>query len=282
VDFITLEYAPMLGIFITAGYPNPEKTVQALKILHESKVDYIELGVPFSDPLADGPVIQRASFEALKQGMNLDKIFDLVKLTREELSISDVESEPYGLNKLIIFSYYNPLYVYGFDKFILKSTELGISGALIPDLPVDAGQEGLADDLVRRFKEAGLSLTLLAALTSSDRSLEKIARLSEPFIYLVSRLGVTGSKSDLKDLGTCDAAQEELFRKISKLKSMSKKNIALGFGIDSPKKVQEVYELGAQMAIVGTKAVRVLEEDLTEDLRDFRNFIEDLSLKAFT
>lgn len=266
----------MLGIFITAGYPSPQKTIQALKILHESKVDYIELGIPFSDPLADGPVIQNASFQALKKGMNLDKVFDLVKEARDQLGVGDLKSEPYGLNKIIIFSYFNPLFVYGFDKFISRCVELKITGALIPDLPVDGDQKGLAENLAENFKNSGLTLTLLAALTSSDESLKKIAKLSKPFIYLVSRLGVTGSQTDLKKLGTQDTAFEDLKKLIFKLKGFADKPVALGFGIDSKEKIQGVYEMGADIAIVGTKAIRVLEDDPSEDLQEFRTWILNL------
>lgn len=262
----------MLGIYITAGYPNPEITIQALKILDEEEVDLIELGVPFSDPLADGPVIQRASYEALKQGMNLDKIFDLVK----EAKKSETKSKSTkGLNSIILFSYYNPLFIYGFDKLIQRCVETNIQGILIPDLPVDE-----AKDLVVKFNNAGLDFILLAAVTSTDERVEQIASLSNPWIYLVSRAGVTGSSRDIQALQLSASSEKENQTKIQNIikqikKSQPNKIIGLGFGIDSREKVNEAIALGADMAIIGTKAIRVLEA-CDESLNCFRGFIRAL------
>ena len=249
----------MLAIFLTAGYPNIEKSIQSLKILDEAKVDLIELGVPFSDPLADGPVIQAASHKALEAGVNLDMVFEIVQ--RANLK-----------QKVILFSYYNPLYAYGFDNLIKKCKEHNVSGALIPDLPMDEAQ-----DLCQKFKENDLTLTLLAAITSTDERLEKIAKLSEPFVYLVSRVGVTGSNKDAAELKDqkADADEERLVQVLNKLKAFTKP-IGIGFGIDSAAKVRETLKSGADMAIVGTKAIRVLEEDQSADLREFRDFIHAL------
>lgn len=259
----------MLGIYITAGYPSPDITVQALKILDEEGVDLIELGVPFSDPLADGPVIQHASYEALKQGMNLDKIFNLINQAR----VGSKSSANKGLNNIILFSYYNPLFVYGFDKLIQRCLENKVKGVLIPDLPVDE-----AEELLQKFKTAGLELILLAALTSTDERLEQIARLSNPWVYLVSRTGVTGSDTDIQKLQAGQAqGNQERIKHIIKLikKSQPNKIIGLGFGIDSRDKVNEALELGADMAIIGTKAIRVLEA-CDESLNCFRGFVKAL------
>lgn len=239
----------MLGIYITAGYPNANATIEALCILDKAGVDLIELGVPFSDPLADGPVIQKAAFESLKQGMNLDKIFDLYKKA--------------GIKtKTILFSYYNPLYVYGWDKLIKQCLINKISGILIPDLPVDE-----AEELSAKFKAAGLDLVLLAAITSTEERLKRIYDLSSPFVYLVSRVGITGAGDATKE----KAEQELLDKTIAKLKSFGDKPIALGFGIDSKDKVEAAYRQGADMAIIGTKTVT-----LTEDLKAFEDFISSI------
>ncbi len=266
----------MLGIYITAGYPSTEHTIKALQILDEANVDLIELGVPFSDPLADGPVIQKAAHQALAQGMNLDKIFELLATTRS-LGIKATPGK--GLNNVILFSYYNPLYAYGWDKLIKQCQAHKVTGILIPDLPVDE-----AEILSEKFKTAGLNLTLLAAITSPEERLRKIYELSSPFIYLVSRIGITGSDSDaasVKEQGSKTKAEnvssndQSSLTVLSKLKSFGNKPIALGFGIDSRDKVEAAYQAGADMAIVGTKAVRVLE-NCDESLKCFQEFIKTL------
>jgi tryptophan synthase alpha chain len=234
----------MLGIYITAGYPNLESTKAALKVLDELGVDLIELGVPFSDPLADGPVIQEASHQALLNGTNLDKVFDVY----QESGIK---------TKTILFSYYNALFAYGFDKVIQKCLETGIKGALIPDLPVEEAKE-----LAVKFQANNLELILLAAVTSSDSRLKDIALNSKPWVYLVSSTGVTGSSS---------SKEYDLKLIVDKLRSYAPQNqIAIGFGIDSKEKIKKVFEQGADIAIVGTKAVRVLKE---EGIEGFRKFI---------
>ncbi|NQY80164.1 MAG: tryptophan synthase subunit alpha [Candidatus Caenarcaniphilales bacterium] len=266
----------MLTIFLTAGYPNTERTIKALKILHEENVDLVELGVPFSDPLADGPVIQNSSFKALESGINIDKIFEIISRTKEELNTNgSLGSEVKGVNNLILFTYYNPVYNYGLDKLIEKCLNTGVKGLLIPDLPVDE-----AEELRAKLNEHGLTLTLLAAITSTDERLQKIAELSEPFIYLVSRIGITGSNKDINNLqeNNDEAKQLALLKeKIAKLKNYAPdKAIGLGFGIDSPEKVKATFELDVDMAIIGTKAIRVLEADSSENLNEFRDFIKSL------
>lgn len=250
----------MLGIFITAGYPNYEKSMKALKILHSLNVDLIELGVPFSDPLADGPVIQKASHQALEQGMNLDKIFEMIQATK------------INFKNLILFSYYNPLFIYGIDRLIEKALEVGVKGFLLPDLPLEE-----AEKISNKFSAVGLDLILLAAITSSESRLEKIAKLSNPWIYLVSRIGITGSAIDIAGLKQ-NAVDEDLLldKTLKALKKFSDKKIAIGFGIDSPEKVQACLAQGADIAIVGSKAIKVLEEDDTENLDKFRDFVQKL------
>ncbi len=271
----------MLGIYITAGYPNTQSTIKALRILDEANVDLIELGVPFSDPLADGPVIQKAAYEALQQGMNLDKVFELLAEARKP-GVQATSGK--GLNNVILFSYYNPLYAYGWDKLIQQCLKHKVRGALIPDLPVDE-----AEILSKKFKDAGLDLILLAAITSTEERLRRIYDLSSPFIYLVSRIGITGSDSDNASLrgaerseailtspsGSSGQAMQSPSAVIQKLKSFGNKPIGLGFGIDSRTKVEDAYKAGADMAIVGTKAVRVLE-NCDESMSCFKEFIKAL------
>jgi tryptophan synthase alpha chain len=257
----------MLGIYITAGYPNLQTTINALKILDESDVDLIELGVPFSDPMADGPVIQQASHTALLNGTNLDEIFKAVNQAR---SVAKPRNEKKGLNNLILFSYFNPLFIYGFDKLISKCKENQIAGVLIPDLPLEE-----AEALCEKFQLAKLDLILLASITSTQERLEKISKLSNPWIYLVSRTGVTGSSADIKNLQANQDPENDsrVSEIIKKLKNMSNKPIALGFGIDSAEKVKTALDGGADIAIIGSKAVKVLAE---EGLECFDKFIDSL------
>ncbi len=263
----------MLAIYITAGYPSVTTTVKALRILDKAGIDIIELGVPFSDPLADGPVIQRASHQALANGVNLDGIFKMIDEARAE----GLTAKNKGLDNIIFFSYYNPLFAYGFDRLIAKCLEHQVRGVLIPDLPIDEAAE-----LRLKFQAAGLGLVLLAAITSTDERLVKIAQNSSPFIYLVSRIGTTGSSEDLRDLradARIDNNDARLRAAITKLKAAAPdKLIGLGFGIDSPAKVREAYSQGADIAIIGSKAITVMEED--KGLDKFSAFIEKLNSQS--
>jgi tryptophan synthase alpha chain len=268
----------MLGIFVTAAYPSEDACIQALKILHEEKVSLIELGIPFSDPLADGPVIQNASFKALENGINIDKVFELVAKARssdhlENIQPAQLDSSNYGLNNIIFFTYYNPVYVYGIEKLAQKCSEYGIKGLLIPDLPVEE-----AETVSKVLKNYGLTLTLLVAITSSEQRIKKIVELSEPFIYLVSRIGITGSDNDIsKWQGT----NTILKQKIAEIRKYAPdKPIGLGFGIDDAAKVKDALNLGVEIAIIGTKAIRVLEEDQSHDLTVFRDFIRSVNIFA--
>ncbi|MFM7458253.1 MAG: tryptophan synthase subunit alpha [bacterium] len=278
----------MLGIFITAAYPSEDACIKALKILHEEKVSLIEFGIPFSDPLADGPIIQNASFKALANGINIDKVFDLVAQARSEagLDVKFFDNEPqkgensevkintqshYGLSNIIFFTYYNPVYVYGIEKLAQKCSKYGIKGLLIPDLPVEE-----AETVSKILKNHGLTLTLLVAITSSEQRIKKIVELSEPFIYLVSRIGITGSDSDTSKW---QETRSILKQKIAEIRKYApNKPIGLGFGIDSASKVEETFGLGVEIAIIGTKAIRVLEEDRSHDLAVFRDFIQSLNI----
>jgi tryptophan synthase alpha chain len=256
----------MLGIYLTAGHPDLETSKKALRSLDDQGVELIEIGVPFSDPLADGPVIQKSSFEALQNGVNLDVIFKLISELRNEGTGS---KEKIGLNNVILFSYFNPLFSYGFDNLIKKCKETGIRGALIPDLPIEEAQE-----LSVKFKEAGLDLILLVAVTSTPERIKKIAELSHPWIYLVSRTGVTGSKEDIQNLQTHESSDEKLKSLIKEIKSHTNKQVAVGFGIDSKEKVVHTLSLGADMAIIGSKTVKLLAES---GLGSFSKFIAELN-----
>ena len=271
----------MLVIYLTGGYPSRYRTIQALKVLHEEKVSLVELGVPFSDPLADGPTIQNASFQALENGINLDSIFEMVEEARVEVGAENLAAADYGLNNIILFTYFNPVFAYGIERLAEKCQEHGIKGLLVPDLPLEE-----ADRLKDILDSYGLTLTLLVAITSSKERVHKIAKVSEPFIYLVSRIGITGSKSDIADLDNArdDTYQENLLiEKINEIREAApKKPIGIGFGIDSPEKVQDCYDRGIEMAIIGSKAIKVLEQDGSDDLNQFREFLQSVSVKSLS
>lgn len=250
----------MLGIFITAGHPNIDKSVRALEVLDEAQVDLIELGVPFSDPLADGPTIQESSHQAIENGVNIDTIFEIIQKARKT-SKNKTET---GLNNLILFSYYNPLNAYGFEKLADECLKNNVKGVLIPDLPMDEAKE-----IAELFHHKNLHLVLLAAPTTTKDRAKMICELSSPFVYLVSRTGITGGSEDISH----NAKLKEL---ITELKGYSQRPVALGFGIDSPEKVKEARGLGADMAIIGSKTVKVLAADQSPNLDDFAKFIKSV------
>ncbi len=259
----------LLGIYLTAGYPSLDSTLQQLKILDEEGVDLIELGIPCADALADGPVIQNASYQSVKNGTNLDLIFSALKNLFAEYQ---AKSTTKGLSNMILFSYYNPLYVYGIDKVIEKASQLGLKGALIPDLPLEEAEEWAA-----KFQAANLHLVLLAAITSSPERLQKIYNLSSPFIYLVSRIGITGTDQDIAKLKATNSDENNLaLETLKHLKSLGDKPIALGFGIDSAEKIAKAHSLGADIAVVGTQAIKKIEED--SSLNVFRSWLSSLRI----
>jgi tryptophan synthase alpha chain len=220
--------------YLTAGDPHPDQTAGLVLALERGGADLIELGVPFSDPIADGPVIQRASDRALRAGMNLSRLLEAV---REVRRVSEVP--------LLLFSYMNPLLRYGFDKLARDAAEAGIDGVLLTDLSIEE-----AEDPVARLKEHGLDTVFLVAPTSSDRRLELVARHSSGFIYLVSRTGVTGEQASVSD------AAAPLIQRTRKHTSLP---LAVGFGISTPQQVAAVAQL-ADGVVVGSAIVKTIEK----------------------
>lgn len=219
--------------YITAGDPTPAQTADLVLALERGGAGLIELGVPFSDPIADGPVIQRASERALKAGMKLRTLLETVREIRRRSQIP-----------LLLFSYMNPLLRYGFDKLAADAAQAGIDGVLLTDLCVEE-----AEDSVRRLKDQGLDTVFLAAPTSTEQRLKAVAEHSSGFIYLVSRLGVTGEQSSLS------AAAGPLAQR---MRSVTKLPLAIGFGISTPEQVAEVARL-ADAVVVGSAIVKFIE-----------------------
>lgn len=222
--------------FITAGDPNLETTAAALQVLDRNGADLIELGVPYSDPLADGPVIQAAATRALQRGTRLEQVLELVQTVSPSLQAP-----------LILFTYYNPILYRGVKQFLSQIAKAGVRGLVIPDLPLEEAAE-----VIQIAATFGIEVILLVAPTSSKARIEVIARQSQGFIYLVSVTGVTGMRSHL---------QKNVKHLIEELRSVTDKPIGVGFGISEPEQARQVMEWGADAAIVGSAFVKRLAAD---------------------
>jgi tryptophan synthase alpha chain len=225
---------PGLIAYLTAGDPDLARTVSLVEALERGGADLIELGVPFSDPIADGPVIQRASERALQAGASLAGVLDAARRIRSRSEIP-----------LLLFSYMNPLLRYGFDALARDAAASGIDGCLITDLSVEE-----ADGFVSRMRQAGLDTVFLAAPTSTPRRLELVARYSTGFIYLVSRTGVTGER---------DSFSESVKPLVDSIRQVTALPLAVGFGISKPEHAAAVGHL-ADAAVVGSAFVRLVEK----------------------
>jgi tryptophan synthase alpha chain len=219
--------------YLTAGDPTPAHTAQLVLALEHGGADLIELGVPFSDPIADGPVIQRASYRALEAGATLAGLLETVKEIRRHSEIP-----------LLLFSYLNPLMRHGFGNLAREAAESGIDGVLLTDLSVEEAAEP-----VKRLREHSLDTVFLAAPTSSERRLRLVAEHSSGFIYLVSRTGVTGQQASLS------SALAPLVERIRPLTDLP---LAVGFGIGRPDQVAEAARL-ADAVVVGSAIVQFIE-----------------------
>jgi tryptophan synthase alpha chain len=226
--------------FVTAGDPSLDRTVAVAAALEGAGVDVLELGVPFSDPLADGPVIQRASGRALKQGTSLASVLDAVRRIRARSALP-----------LLLFSYVNPLLRYGLERLARDAAAAGVDGVLVTDLPPEEGGEWIAC-----ARGAGLDTVFLAAPTSPDQRLKRVADCSRGFVYAVSRTGVTGEREALSG----DAAGL-----VARLKAQTGLPVALGFGLSTPEQVRAAADV-ADGVVVGSAIVRFLEEDPAGDV----------------
>ncbi len=234
--FAELRASGELGIvaYITAGDPSLDATLKYVLALAEAGADVIELGIPFSDPLADGPTIQRASERALKAGATLAGVLDLVRRIRQSSQVP-----------LVLFSYYNPILQMGLEKFASSAADAGADGVLVTDLtPEESG------DYRRILAAHHLDTIFLGAPTSTDERLAKIAACSSGFLYLISRTGVTGAK---------DALPDDLPALLRRARSVTQLPIAVGFGISLPGHVSVLGGL-ADAAVVGSALVSEIEK----------------------
>jgi len=230
------EKRPALITYITAGDPSPECTPDLVAALERGGADLIELGVPFSDPIADGPVIQRGSERALKAGTKLASVLEIASRIRQRSEIP-----------LLLFTYMNPVVRYGVERLAKDAVANGIDGCLLTDLSVEE-----ADSYAGAMRQAGLDTVFLAAPTSSRRRLELVAKFSTGFVYLVSRTGVTGERSDVS------GSVEPLVNAMRKVTSLP---LAVGFGISTADHVRAVGAV-ADGVVVGSAIERVIEQNL--------------------
>lgn len=219
--------------FITAGDPDLATTEQALKILDQAGADFIELGVPYSDPLADGPTIQAAATRALGRGVTLEDVLAIVQRVSPELTAP-----------IILFTYYNPIFYRGIEAFMRQVAASGVKGLVIPDLPLEESHT-----VLEAAQAQGLELTLLVAPTSPTERIEAIAKASQGFIYLVSVTGVTGARTSVA------SRVEEL---LPQLRAVTDKPVGVGFGVSDPEQAKTLKDWGADGVIVGSAVVKRL------------------------
>lgn len=220
--------------FVTAGDPDMESSEQIMLSMARGGCDLIEIGIPFSDPIAEGPVIQEANLRSLSQGTTTDKVFELTKKVSDQVDIP-----------LVYMTYLNVLFKYGYDKFLQNAKDAGISGVIIPDMPFEEKEE-----LQSVAKNYGIDVISLIAPTSEDR-IKMIASEAEGFVYTVSSMGVTGTRNEIKtDLETITKA----------VKDVTDTPVAIGFGINTPEQAEQYAHL-ADGVIVGSAIVKIIAEN---------------------
>ncbi len=220
--------------YITAGDPSPDRTVELVLALEKGGADIIELGVPFSDPIADGPVIQKAGERALHAGMTLAKVLDILKELRAHSEIP-----------ALVFSYLNPILRYGFEKFTAAAAAAGADGVLLTDLNIEE-----AGPFLSEMHKRGLDPVFLVSQTTPDDRLEKLSQSSAGFVYLVSRAGVTGER---------DAVSDQAVALIERTRRVTSLPLAVGFGLSKPEHMRALAPY-ADGAVVGSAFMRLIEE----------------------
>jgi tryptophan synthase alpha chain len=236
----------LLSIYFTAGYPELNTTVAIAEALEKAGVDFLEIGFPYSDPVADGPTIQHSSEKALENGMNLNLLFEELKDLRKRVTIP-----------ILLMGYFNPMVQYGVERFCKKAVEIGVDGVIVPDLPMYEYETLYS----KYFTDNGLSNIFLVTPQTSEERIRKIDGLSNSFIYLLSSSSITGKNLQVSD------AIEDYYKRI---KAMQLKNPAIiGFGISNNETFKKACEY-AQGAIVGSAFVKFLEtENYLERIQEF-------------
>lgn len=232
----------ILSIYMTAGYPELHDTVRLLELLQEYGADMVEIGIPFSDPLADGPVIQQSSLKALRNGMTLDLLFHQLEGVRKRISMP-----------LVLMGYLNPILQMGLENFLSRCRDTGIDGVIIPDLPAIEYEE----EHLGLFRSYGIYHSLLVTPQTDEARIRKLAGLSEGFLYLVAAASTTGARSSIGTL------QQEYFERIRKMELPLPGLI--GFGISNRQTFQTACRY-ARGAIIGSAFIRALGEEGSADL----------------
>ena len=247
---IRFTHKPGLVAYITCGDPSLQVSRDVALAAIDAGADVIELGVPFSDPVADGPVIQRASQRALAQGTDLAGVIDVARQVRERSRAG-----------LIIFSYLNPILQFGLDNFCQAAQNAGVDGVLVTDLPFEE-----AHDYLAAMKAHNLAPVFLAAPTSPDERLKSVAKYSKGFVYAISRTGITGTRQDVAG----DAQSL-----VQRLRALTKLPIAVGFGVSNSEQFQQVGQF-ADAVVIGSAIVQLIEQSPGQEAASVAKFLEGL------
>jgi len=242
--------------FVTAGDPTPKCSLEIVQAMCRAGLDILELGVPFSDPTADGPVIQRSSQRAIKNGTNVSSVLDMTKALREKTDIP-----------IILFSYYNPIFVYGLYNFYCDAVEAGADGVLIVDLPPEESNE-----MTSEWPGNNLSMIRLVAPTTPRDRMGFMSQTAEGFLYLISKTGVTGS--DGLDIN-------EIAKKVTTLRSVTELPICVGFGISKPEDVANIASV-ADGVVIGSAFEKIIEDNIRSQQLPSMLFNAVQTLKAAT
>lgn len=235
--------------YVTVGYPSIEATLKIVPLLAKNGCDIVELGVPFSDPLADGPTIQKASFYALRNGVTMKLCIDVARQLRQKVEIP-----------LVLMSYFNPVYKYGCEGFCSDSADAGIGGLIIPDLPPEEGSELEAATI-----KNNLDLIYLLAPTSNESRIKLVAKKSRGFIYLVSVTGTTGARESLPS---------GLDTFVAKVRQTAEQPLCIGFGISTPQQARQIAAI-ADGIIVGSRIIQLMETS-DENFNPVQDFVHEL------
>ncbi len=250
----TKEEGALIG-YLTAGDPNPKITPLLANSLIRGGVDILELGIPFSDPIADGPTIQAASLRALKAGTTPNQVLEIAGEIKKKQKIP-----------IVILTYYNPIFRMGLENFFRLSKKYGVDGVVVPDLPIEEAHKYLETS-----KKYGVDTIFFATPSTSEQRLMKIIKSSSGFLYLVSQFGVTGTRETLQN------STVELIKKILP-KTTNQIPLAVGFGVSKPEHVKLIVETGAEGVIVGSAFVNIIEKN-QKNINKMLGLIEDLAYK---